>query len=75
MMVLKRKFSMFGVVFLVVFVVGVMQLHEINDAYFFLVASDVMYEVMEKFAQFDNALNALIARRGSRQNQECKEYS
>jgi hypothetical protein len=29
---------------------------------------------MEKFAQFDNALNALIGRRGGRQNQECKEY-
>ena len=65
---------MFGVVFLVVFVVRIVQLHKIKDADVFLVTSHVMYEVMEKFAQFDNALNALIARRGSRQNQECKEY-
>ncbi len=72
--VLKREVFVFGVVFLVVFVVEIVQLHEIHDANIFLMAGDVMDKMIEKCAQFDNALNSLIGRRGSRQQQQSHDY-
>lgn len=45
---------MFCMVCFVVFVVRVMQLHKINDADFFLMASDVMKEMVEKLAQLNH---------------------
>ena len=65
---------MLGVVALVVFVVGIVQLHKIHDADFFLVASDVVNKMMEKCAHFEEGLHSLIAWRTGRQNLEGKEY-
>ncbi len=62
-MVIKWQFFMFCMVCLMVFVVCVMQMHKINDADFFLVASDVMKEVMEKLAQLYHCIYAIIGRR------------
>lgn len=74
MVVVKRQIVMLAVILFVVFMVRIMQLHETYDAYFFLVTGYVVDEVVEKFAQFENALDTLIGRRGSRKNQERKEY-
>ncbi len=65
---------MFCMVCLVVFVVRVMQLHKINDADFFLMASNVMKEMVEKLAKLYHCLHALIGRRGGRQQKHSHEY-
>ena len=71
--VLKREVFVFGVVFLVVFVVEIVQLHKIHDADTFLVAGDVVEEMMEKCAHFEEGLHSPIDRRTGRQNLEGKK--
>ncbi len=71
--VLEGEVFVFGVVCLVVFVVGIVQLHKIHDAEIFLMAGEVMEKMMEKCAHFQEGLQSLIARRTGRQNLERKE--
>lgn len=66
--VVERQVFVFAVVSIVVVVVSVMQFHEINQADFFLMASNMVDEVMEKIAHFEYSLNTLIGWRGGRQN-------
>ena len=72
--VLKREVFVFGVVFLVVFLVGIVQLHKIHDVDIFLMAGEVVDKMMKKCAHFEEGLHSLIARRTGRQNLEGKEY-
>lgn len=71
--VLEGEIFVFGVVCLVVFVVGIVQLHKIHDADIFLMAGEVVEEMVEKCAHFEKGLHSLIARRTGRQNLESKE--
>ena len=71
--VLEGKAFVFGVVCLVVFVVGVVQFHEIHDANIFLMTGEVVEEMMKKSAYFEEGLHSLIARRTGRQNLKGKE--
>ncbi len=71
--VLEREVFVFGVVCLVVFVVGIMQPDKFSNADFFLVAGNVVDKMMEKCAHFEEGLHSLIARRTGRQNLEGKK--
>ena len=73
MVVVKGEFFVFAVVFLVVFVVGIMRLHKIHDANIFLLAGYVVEEMMEKCAHFEEGLHSLIARQTGRQHLKSKE--
>ena len=50
--VLKGEVFVFGVVGLVVFLVGIVQQHEINDTYIFFLAGDVVEKMMKKCTYF-----------------------
>lgn len=71
--VVKRKIFVFSMVCLVVFVAGIVQIHKIHDADFFLVAGDVMDKMMKKCAHFEEGLHSLACWRTGRQNLEGKE--
>lgn len=73
MLMLKREILVSGEVCLVVFVVGIVQMHKIHDADFFLVAGEVLDKMMEKCAHFEEGLHSITCRRTGRQNLECKE--
>ena len=53
-MMLEGEFFMLGVVFLVVFMIGIMQLHKIHYADFFIMADEVVYKMIEKCTRFDS---------------------
>ena len=71
--VLEGEVFVFGVVCFVVFMVGIVQFHKIHDADIFLMAGEVMEEMMKKCAHFEEGLHSLIARRTGRQNLEGKK--
>ncbi|MBK9338625.1 MAG: hypothetical protein IPM98_19685 [Lewinellaceae bacterium] len=69
----EGKVLMFGVVCLVVFVVGIVQPHKIYDADFFLVADNVVGKMMEKCTHLEDVLHSLTCWRTGRQNLKGKE--
>lgn len=73
--VVERQVFVFGVVLFVVFVVGIVQLHKIHDADFFLMAKKVVGEMMCERAQFEHKLHSLSRRGTGRQNLDGKEYA
>jgi hypothetical protein len=70
---LEGEVLVFGVICLVVLVVGVVQFHKIHDADVLLVRGGVVKEMMKKCANLEKRLHTLPLRRTRRQNLEGKE--
>lgn len=68
--VLEGQVFVLAVVGNVVVVVKVMQFHELNQADFFLMANNMVDEVVEKIAHFQDSINSLVVWRGSHQKQQ-----
>lgn len=73
MVMMEWQFFVFGVVCFVVVVVGIVQLHIIHNADIFLLASEVVYKMMEKCTHFEEGLQSTIGWRTGCQNLESKE--
>lgn len=71
--VLEGEVCVFGVVFLVVLVVGIVQFDKAHDADIFLMADDVVGKMMKKCAHFHDSMHSLNCWRTGRQNLQSKE--
>lgn len=70
---MKREVFVSCVIFFVVLVIRVMQIHKIPDADFLLMVGQVVDKMMEKCAHFEECLHSLNCWRAGRQNLEGKK--